>query len=123
MGLSRAQVDAYKRLVDAITVGLVAEPHALGLTWDGAYDVATRIAPHLPIPELDAAWPEAEAALPEGWFRPLHVTIGPTASGGTYAELFDWPETAGLSGAPYGTGPTPAAALRALAAKLREEKS
>jgi hypothetical protein len=62
---------------------------------------------------LDAAWAEAEAALPEGWHIDRLHRNGPK----------DW--TAYASEAPYlglemGAHNTPAAALRALAAKLRE---
>jgi hypothetical protein len=67
---------------------------------------------------LDAAWAEAEAALPEDWFGPLVFQEGDggsyvaRASAGGY-RLYDDPDfEAG--------GPTPAAALHALAAKLRE---
>jgi hypothetical protein len=64
---------------------------------------------------LDAAWAEAEAALPEGYRlgcqqRELDCeayAVGP----------------AGVPLVPIGFGPTPAAALRDLAVKLREVKS
>lgn len=72
--------------------------------------------------ELDAAWAEAEAALPEGWqtwLRPGLFTDGWEASGRVKGiwRLADGPvpETTAA-------GPTPAAALRALAAALREKR-
>lgn len=69
--------------------------------------------------ELDRAWAEAEAALPEGWAVNLlwgtiteerwAVSAGPFPSVPEHAALH---QVAG--------GPNPAAALRALAVKLRE---
>ena len=64
---------------------------------------------------LDAAWAEAEAALPDGWHIDRLNRNGPK----------DW--TAYASEAPHlglemGAHNTPAAALRALAARLREVK-
>jgi hypothetical protein len=65
------------------------------------------------VDDLDVAWAEAEAALPEGW-----------AIEGIYGDnRDDWTATAwNEPHAEYdrGHGPTPVAALRALAAKLRE---
>lgn len=71
---------------------------------------------------LGAAWREAEAALPEGW-RIAHVSQRLE-----YAETRrQWVALAkqGRGNFPHrclGTGPTPAAALLALAAALRERK-
>lgn len=69
---------------------------------------------------LDAAWAEAEAALPEGWA----LTLTPdTTEPDTYVaegrprDPFDSTRTGDLA---WGAGPTPAAALRALAAQLRQ---
>ena len=70
---------------------------------------------------LDAAWAEAEAALPEGW---AIVSIFATSS-----APWEWRAFAGLTVNPesddpfmsWAEGPTPAAALRALAARLRGE--
>jgi hypothetical protein len=60
---------------------------------------------------LDAAWAEAEAALPEGW-RILAVSW-PTEHDD------EWAASAGGEGKiTYGKGQTPAAALHALAARL-----
>jgi hypothetical protein len=74
------------------------------------------------IDSLDAAWAEAVAALPEGWFGPhLYGTRNYSVSDHPYkAEAFK--PNPGRSDDPVadGIGPTPAAALRALAAKLRE---
>ena len=66
---------------------------------------------------LDAAWAEAEAALPEGW-----VLQGITPSRAEWEALASsWTARAGdKQDWQAGAGPTPAAALRALAAKLRE---
>jgi hypothetical protein len=66
---------------------------------------------------LDAAWAEAEATLPEeGWM------FGVVARGGEYlAEAWEGDEAYACGDAAADTyGPTPAAALRALAVKLRE---
>jgi hypothetical protein len=72
---------------------------------------------HVAVDSLDAAWAEAEAALPEGWAFEL------TYSEGNPVQSWAW-----LPGVEIVTGDdgiraegsTPAAALRALAAKLRE---
>ena len=71
---------------------------------------------------LDAAWAEAEAALPEGWLvmnlnRWWEETSSP--ANGWWGAVAS---KAGNGQALVGSGPTPAAALRALAAKLREVK-
>ena len=67
---------------------------------------------------LDAAWSEAEAALPEGWR--LRVETGDSLDPKPYWALaslqFD------KEGVVETGGSTPAAALRALAAKLRERQ-
>lgn len=83
-----------------------------------------------PLGELDAAWAEVEAALPEGWsissltrsweFGPF---VPHQRSAGIWLD--DWEVYAkgrpqdGEDGLEYGSGPTPAAALLALAAALR----
>lgn len=66
--------------------------------------------------DLDAAWAEAEAALPEGWI------FGVLARGDQYlAEAWEDDEAyASGDSAAEAYADTPAAALRALAAKLRE---
>lgn len=61
--------------------------------------------------ELGAAWAEAEAALPEGW--DVHLW-GDHEAGWSAQSCDDY----GLRA--LATGPTPAAALRALAAELKE---
>ena len=66
--------------------------------------------------ELDAAWAEAEAALPEGWY--VGVQTGHDAAYTAIAANMYW-LTESLTGT-YCDGDTPAAALRALAARLRE---
>lgn len=77
-------------------------------------------AEHLP-DSLDAAWAEAEAALPEGWAFDLSRAVRPPAEGAapTYYATVSRPWTTGAIEFQV-SGPTPAAALRALAAKLRE---
>jgi hypothetical protein len=73
---------------------------------------------------LDAAWAEAEAALPEGWAIDgvMRGDPGPWVASSTasvisahIADDWRWAESHH-----DGYGPTPAAALRDLAAKLRE---
>lgn len=69
------------------------------------------------IDSLDAAWAEAEAALPEGWsFRLEHEAPEHFWAQASTNWRFDDPDET----LPACEGPTPAAALRALAAKLRE---
>jgi hypothetical protein len=65
---------------------------------------------------LDAAWAEAEAALPERYTLSLE-NIGAHQVRGVYRALAEW----GI-GDPHweATADTPAAALRALTAQLRE---
>jgi hypothetical protein len=70
--------------------------------------------------DLDAAWAEAEAALPEGWRLAVQRTdedFDTWAATGVSQAFFD-----GESDDAYadGQGPTPAAALRALAVALAE---
>lgn len=72
---------------------------------------ASRPAQEPPAPSLDAAWAEAEAALPEGWaidrvYWRDDITWSAWAANTTGGGL-------------RGDGDTPAAALRALAAVLR----
>ncbi|HEY4895218.1 MAG TPA: hypothetical protein VII01_03935 [Solirubrobacteraceae bacterium] len=71
---------------------------------------------------LDAAWAEAEAALPEGWMGP---SVAQNWKGRWYAYGYrhheDAPANPGIvESANAEDHDTPAAALRALAAKLRE---
>ena len=74
---------------------------------------------------LDEAWAEAEAALPEGWFIGGLTNHGYRGQGERWlAQAYDGP----VEDANYRTfkaewADTPAAALHALAAKLREAKS
>ena len=78
-----------------------------------------------PAPDsLDAAWAEAEAAMPAGWFGPA---IGPTKTwSGVEAPETKW--SASVSGPTpndrrIAVAATPATALRALASALRERQS
>lgn len=125
---------------DLIAVGLLGERNGLGLTANEAHAVGERVASHLPglvererddwrdiverwkgIAEergsFDAAWAEAEAALPEGWALRIMVcshdgVVGPwKISAGPDLSAYVDPQV-------YAEG-APAAALRALAAKLR----
>ncbi|MDP2622294.1 MAG: hypothetical protein Q8Q29_00650 [Actinomycetota bacterium] len=73
---------------------------------------------------LDEAWAEAEAALPEGW-RIDTLRIGRNYPHEPEVEWVVWAEKPDYF-APrdgrtaFGSGPTPTAALQALAAALRE---
>lgn len=64
---------------------------------------------------LDAAWAEAKAALPPG--HTMDLTLEDHVDGGRFLA---WTMRHTDSAILRGEGPTPAAALRALAAKLRE---
>jgi hypothetical protein len=64
--------------------------------------------------ELDAAWAEAEAALPPG--QTMDLTLESHVDGGRYLA---WTMRHTDTAIVRGEGSTPAAALRALAAKLR----
>ena len=70
--------------------------------------------------ELGCALAEAEAALPEGWTFSLTRAIRPASEGAapTYYATASRPWDDGAVEFQV-SGPTPAAALRALAAKLR----
>ncbi len=74
---------------------------------------------------LDAAWAEAEAALPEGWcdlmvyhFDPAPGDVHLEGSYGAKTADPNWLAPDGRE--TYGYGTTPVAALRALAATLKE---
>lgn len=70
---------------------------------------------------LDAAWAEAEAALREGWH--FEVESGAFDASGLYRASAHWVDFYGGEPPRSESGDwqaTPAAALRALAAKLRE---
>jgi len=73
---------------------------------------------------LDAAWAEAEAAMPEGWWMARMELSGMTTEdmGGNRDRLTWWEAWARgpKDKDAKGVADTPAAALRALAAKLRE---
>ena len=107
------------RIGDLIAVGLLGEPNGLGLTANEAHVIGDRIALQLPI-ALDAAWAEVEAALAEdrpgirnGFVEMLNRTAREDAERWCASAMTD-------QGGWIAFGPTPAAALRALAAKLRE---
>jgi hypothetical protein len=71
-------------------------------------------------PSLDAAWAEAEAVLPEGW-EIIELRNGAVWHAAAFG-IIPVPDMPGLITGERleDDGPTPAAALRALAAKLRE---
>ena len=104
---------------DLIAVGLLDQPNGLGLTANQAHEIGERVASR--VAPLDAAWQEAEAALPEGWehlavHRARDYGDDPWCYIGEAGRHDDEIGNEGWSG----PQPTPAAALRALAAKLRE---
>ncbi len=98
--------------------------HAADLMeWAGSTVDAQTIRRLLATMDLDAAWAEAEAALPEGWHLcemtlHCHAGNGDGERGPWLVEAHDgdrwWSEC--------GEGPTPAAALRALTAALDETR-
>jgi hypothetical protein len=68
-----------------------------------------------PEDSLDAAWAEAEAALPEGWTFEIHRGVdGHLAHAWPRTETYEPRNDLSVS------GEGPAAALRSLAAELRE---
>jgi hypothetical protein len=67
-----------------------------------------------PVDSLDAAWAEAEAALPDGW----HLNVDSGGADGPRAHAC--PEVMGTAVFVDADADTPAAALRALAARLSE---
>jgi hypothetical protein len=86
--------------------------------------------PARPEPDLDAAWREAEAELPENWA--LDLTFGSHGNRDGYTASAEYCYSLRYYRANVGparsipfemeTGPTPAAALHALAARLRSTK-
>lgn len=93
--------------------GREAEAKGITLVWS-VVDAAT--------PDtLDASWAEAEAALPKGWGIALSSDADSPDRYRAHAGrvAFQWPPR--IVGPEY--KPTPAAALRALAARLREDRS
>ena len=74
--------------------------------------------------ELGLAWQEAEAALPEGWAKEnlQHTAMmdqrWQAEAGSRIGPVIQWNKVRTV----IAEGPTPAAALRALAARLREAK-
>lgn len=78
----------------------------------------------VPDDSLDAAWAEAEAALPEGW--QLVLLRGLAGDYSAHAEdISKRPDDGSWTHEEerFAFGRTPAAALRALAAKLRERQA
>lgn len=73
---------------------------------------------------LGEAWQAAEEALPEGWLldgvRLAGIAPSQIKAGWEAAAIGKWDRSSRSRPAEYGYGPTPAAALQALAAKLRE---
>ena len=100
---------------DLIAVGLLGEPNGLGLTANQAYEIGERVAAR--VAPLDAAWAVAEAALREGWYlgvvtSSLSDDDAYRAAAGTDGYFMEAPAVQEWAA-------TPAAALRALAGKLR----
>ena len=127
-------------LGELIAVGLLGQKDGLGLTANEARVIAEDMAAHIvgkgPFGELDAAWAEAEAALPEGWVLcdldlrlPSGATLKPFWGAeatlivdGSWAGSFtrvDGVPIADEENGMEGTGATPAIALRSLTANLR----
>lgn len=72
------------------------------------------------VDSLDAAWAAAEAALPEGWCLKLHSDVDVDAT--DYLAIAQ-PNTEMPRGVgEWCPGPTPAAALRALAERLESRR-
>lgn len=70
---------------------------------------------------LDAAWAEAEAALPEGWaIDGLYRVVARTSLDREWEVIVHEDDWQGAEDNHHARGATPAAALRALAAKLSE---
>jgi hypothetical protein len=108
-----------------IAVGLLGQPNASGLTANEAHEIGERVASR--VAPLDAAWAEAEAALPEGWtFGSVGRSSqrGQTKGQAWIASAWGFrlrgqgAESAPVKGRRIAYGSTPVAALRALAAKL-----
>ena len=76
-----------------------------------------------PPDSLDAAWAAAMAALPDGWCDLMVYHFDTSPKGHNEPAQYGAKSTDPDSGTDvYGYGPTPAAALRALAARLEEIK-
>lgn len=76
-----------------------------------------RILAEIRADSLDAAWAEAEAALPDGWCLKLHSDVDVDAT--DYLAIAQPNTEMPRDLHEWAPGPTPAAALRALAVKLR----
>ena len=92
-----------------------AVEHAAGLISDEGW--STEDLERAYAESLDAAWTECEAALPRGWNLYLALEAGEYKA---TAESDD-PEEVWLGARASDDGLTPAAALRQLAAKLKEQ--
>lgn len=85
------------------------------LDWADAIETAAGYVAHEA--RLDAAWAEAEAALPEGWY--ISELLAPLRISGSQWSAIAAPPSVDGPESVFGHGPTAAAALHALAAKLR----
>jgi hypothetical protein len=92
--------------------------------WQAGYEAALRP----PLDDLEAAWAEAEAALPEGWIFHGVELADHSMDGGSWGPdwmaSMSWPGHCEYDDCDHdeafhvANGPTPAAALRALAAAI-----
>lgn len=123
------QIMGYPADVDeALTAGTI-EYDTGGRVVPPGWEEAVRaagFAPDLdddPEDSLDDAWAEAEAALPEGWFiGGLELLRLPTRNRPLWWAMAVQPMTIGGGRVSGEADASPAAALRALAAKLREAR-
>jgi hypothetical protein len=85
--------------------------------WDGEGAIEDHVRP------LDAAWVDAEAAKPEGWYGPL-VTPQYDDNSEWMALVASGMQGDGSPGYPQlsATGPSPTLALRTLTERLRSER-
>lgn len=93
----------FRSLIDAIAANVAAERAAIGEGSSGS--------------TLDAAWAAAEAALPEGWAITGLTLRAAVMAGRYWLVIANRPNTRGIGAS--ARGDTPAAALQALAARLR----
>ena len=88
--------------------------------WNDDATCALRASPVDREDELGAAWAEAEAALPEGWDFGITMT-GVEGDGRYHASAAPLSSSFAYRDGKYADADTPAAALRALAARLAKD--
>ena len=117
-------LDRLVAAVDAIQGSAPAGPNAMssrnGGPWLHRNEVRQDVL-RIAADSLDAAWQEAEAALPEGWG--MQLIRGANVQTGERTPDYRAISFSGTMPVTDGYGPTPAVALRALAARLRERAS